>query len=909
MGHKKKRNRDSAQIPARPADAAAQIPVQSLSVPAWQRWLVLGFRISGVIAVIFLAFYFRTYQLREPSFLATKATWQEAEQRVFLTMQASLKRMIDLQYPDTPENDKRKLLGQKWKELINGDREGFQTTVNNVYQDMLRRRFPHFQRQYLLDPDSYYYYGLTENVAQTGRLGGEVKDGLFFNPLRHVPEGLWDWVTLHPYWGLAWSRLVNLFIPGMPFVETLAYYPLLVLVIIITLFFVLCRIMRCAFFPSLVGCLSFILSAIVIQRTAFGWYDTDVYHFVFFSLILASFFLSLRSPAKAWLWGVAGGFSAAFYALFWSGWLFVYGLMGLAAGAVSIFQFFTAERGRKWHAFHYVAAYGVSAIAFAALMLTPKGFYETVIESFAYGKMSGAENAGSWPNVFVWIGEDRPIPFRKLVFLSCNLWMAPLAVAGFAAPAVRFWKERKIKPAFYDWLALAVVTFVVGYLSLSAQRFTVFIAIPVSLFLVWGIEWAMRWIEWAGTRLFLRKIPGLAIRSVAVLIILVVALPETFILAHTRAMARIPIMNDAWYDVLNRLKTQTPPDSLVTTWWTAGHFVTSVARRSVSIDGMNMYFPDTYWVAKALLSDDEKEACGILRMLGTSGNQAAEFLTGKGIPVEKAVPMILRAVRLSRSQAQKALRDELSAADLEHLLWLTHSDGLPRPVYLLLYTNMIEHNVIIQSAGRWDFGKVKSAEAFVQSNRFDQMFSQTAGMYEKKYLAQMFYISGEPWKYEGKLPATRRQGPKLYFTNGLVIDLETKKAVFSEYMGRPVPASAVNLMFAENGKWVNSAAEGEASPFTAILFQDQGQYFVVTADEHLARSVLFRLSLLDGAGFSYLKPFASSRDPNTGDFVKAFEVDWAAMDRDEKSPAVPSAPASVSPSPADQGPGSKVPAA
>ncbi len=81
-----------------------------------------------------------------------------------------------------------------------------------------------------------------------------------------------------------------------------------------------------------------------------------------------------------------------------------------------------------------------------------------------------------------------------------------------------------------------------------------------------------------------------------------------------------PDMDSNWESAWNFLKTQTPQDSLVGTWWDPGHMVTGLAERRVVADGAHCGFDCKYTIndrivdlGKTFATNDENESVRIIR--------------------------------------------------------------------------------------------------------------------------------------------------------------------------------------------------------------------------------------------------------------------------------------------------------
>ena len=100
--------------------------------------------------------------------------------------------------------------------------------------------------------------------------------------------------------------------------------------------------------------------------------------------------------------------------------------------------------------------------------------------------------------------------------------------------------------------------------------------------------------------------------------ILVLALTALMVAqAHNAAWAERAVFNASWDKMMKIVREQTPPDSIVTTEWSFGHFVTSQGKRRVTVDGATQNTPQAYWVARMFMESSEENALLILKTLNT----------------------------------------------------------------------------------------------------------------------------------------------------------------------------------------------------------------------------------------------------------------------------------------------------
>ena len=117
----------------------------------------------------------------------------------------------------------------------------------------------------------------------------------------------------------------------------------------------------------------------------------------------------------------------------------------------------------------------------------------------------------------------------------------------------------------------------------------------------------------------------------------------------------IPLINDAWYNDLKNIQKGSKPDAIITSWWDFGHHFTSIADRKVTFDGTTQTFPPAHWVGKLLMTTDEKQAIGILRMLDCGQNNAFETMYKINNNSHLSIKIVNEIILLDKEDARKNL--------------------------------------------------------------------------------------------------------------------------------------------------------------------------------------------------------------------------------------------------------------
>src|SRR3989338_4270072 len=243
--------------------------------------------------------------------------------------------------------------------------------------------------------------------------------------------------------------------------EALNYVPLVLVAAVIAVFFALASSMSTSVSAVTLGCLALVLSPIFIQRSAFGWYDTDPYNYIFPGLILASFFAGTRGGLSrsalasgldrfgkaagggfgrsALASGLAAGFLTGLYALFWNGWPFIFVLTIACSitGCIAEKLPWGREREKGSLFAPFLFFYAGFGLLFAILFMTPAGFVKAIRESWTVSQQFALSKADLWPNIFLTVGEAQGISFKKMIFLIGNYVTVGLALLGWGITVYR----------------------------------------------------------------------------------------------------------------------------------------------------------------------------------------------------------------------------------------------------------------------------------------------------------------------------------------------------------------------------------------------------------------------------------------------------------------------------------------
>jgi len=796
------------------------------------------------VILVLLSSYVRLYPLRSHM-------WDDAHEQATLLViykikQAFLKQ-IESEAPNMSAALANHLAEEKLNETIHTENQKFMEAVEKTTIALANQPGAGAQKIYLLESDPYDFYNLTENIVNKGRIADIIKGSKYFNPLMCAPFGFWQPFTLHPYWGFVIYKFLQLFNPNISLMTAVAYVPLFTYSIILIAFLWVCGVLNYSVIASFAGALFLVMAPINLKRGALGWYRTDPYNILFPLLLLGCLFLALRPSTKkdGFLWAIIFGLTLSAYALFWQGWglLFFIGI-ACAVGAAVYNFLIKQDKIQAQQNLLFLPIFIGTTLLLVSICFSFQDFFILFKEGFGELQKFTHRGLDLWPNLFMAVGELKKITLGNITTSAGGIVFMIVALAGWIYSLYIAFKNHRQAHAI-DTLILTVFLFVTMALSFNGERFVLFATIPLSILAAAVINRFMS----------LRPV-GLTIAGLLIALTLLNA---------NRDIRTIltPIFNSTWDEALTKIKTDSPADSIVNTWWAPGHFIKAIARRSVPFDGASLDQGAVgYWMANMFLSQDEAQARGILRMLNASGNKPTEYLVKCGLKLSTATSLLLAIAPEDRSQAAQTLKGIISDDQIKTLLSMTH-DKHPHS-YVLVYTELVDDNLMIAFTGHWNIKKIE------EINANPQLLKAVPNRGSSDFIDYLWNTMGGPPKYSDALNLLGANDRQLLFRENLAIDLNTMDAkIQSTQYGEGNPYSVFYLKDGSVQEHVNP--DGNLN-YSVVLYQEDGQYTARLMDHAMASSLIMKLYYFDGQGLQYFKPLILSHDLTGRTRIKVFKV-------------------------------------
>lgn len=233
-----------------------------------------------------------------------------------------------------------------------------------------------------------------------------------------------------------------------------------------------------------------------------------------------------------------------------------------------------------------------------------------------------------------------------------------------------------------------------------------FLLLGITPFAV-GAGIALGWLFIASTTALIKEIKRPIIVNVVVgaILLLIVFNPAAAYnpikIGHSASAGQFPGMNDAWWEAMTRIREDTPENTIITSWWDFGHWFRNIGNRSVTFDGASQDPEPGHLVGRILLTPDEKEAVGLLRMIDCGQNTAFN-VARKTLDVVPARNLITELILTDRAGAKKILAaTTIPSADQATMLEATHCT--PPPAVFITSGDMIGKGAVWGHFGSWDF--------------------------------------------------------------------------------------------------------------------------------------------------------------------------------------------------------------
>jgi asparagine N-glycosylation enzyme membrane subunit Stt3 len=480
-------------------------------------------------------------------------------------------------------------------------------------------------------------------------------------------------------------------------------------------------------------------------------------------------------------------------------------------------------------------------------------------------KSAGHAFFTSWPNVYTTVAELSNASIQSVIATvgTVFFWMAVIGIL-----LMFILKENRRERIIYG--ALATLWLIgAAYASTKGVRFTLLMVPPIGI----GVASFLSFV-WDKSIYYLQKFSIKPIITKVMLIIILSLLFVPYISQQAEYTKQdIPMINDVWFGVLDKVRTDSEPNAIINSWWDFGHHFKYLADRAVTFDGASQNTPMAHWIGKVLSTSDEELAVGVLRMLDCGSNNAYNLLDKEINDASVSVNVLDYIVKLDKSSAEKYLKEK-KIQNIEGILANTHCN--PPEDYFITSGDMIAKAGVWAHFGLWDFNKADVWISVKNGSSKKDIVSemQTKLGYTKSKAEEAYYqlsTSNEdeannwisPWPGYANVDCSK-QGT-IMNCGGIIVDTISMTAGAQTDKGYQSPTS---IIYTKDNITQLKNLNGTLGQ-SMLLFDNSA----LIVSDNLVNSVFTRLFFYNGNGLHHFVKFAEGMQP-TGENVIIWRIKW-----------------------------------
>ncbi len=805
---------------------------------------------------------------------------------------------ISQQYPNLPEANKNKLVEKEFNKILSEQKEQIDAQITATREQF----FSKFQYEvgdkkytYMPDIDPYAYLRFARNKIETGRFEDTIKDGITWDDHSLAPIGRPVNINFHHYVLVTLYRILSIINPQIPIMQAATYFPIVfILLSLIPAFFIGHRLAGNVggFFAASM----LVLNAAVTSRTPWGHADTDAYNIFFPMLIIWLFIESIvvKDYKKKLGLSLITAFCLGIFTKAWAGgWWYVFYFVLIAMFINLIYlivinyrriiqnpwNFIKSDSEIKNILFVTVIFFVFSGILIS-LFSSVAVFTSSIFSPFGFSIIKSASHATLWPNVYTTVAELNPASVSTIIEQAGGKLLMLISIIGilFTLTIKDSMGKRDIKYA----LLLGIWFIATIYASTKGVRFVMLMipAFSIAFGVAAGVSY--NWItKWMKKDLKIPKIISGTVIIVLFLLLLIAPAKNSY----AAVKGNFPLINDAWWDALTKIKTESASNAIINSWWDFGHHFKYIADRAVTFDGATQNYPHAHWIGRVLSTDNEDEAIGILRMLDCGSNKAFETLDNEIQDTAKSVRILYQIIVLDKEKARTILKEYIDNPD--DVLQYTHCN--PPEDYFITSDDMIGKSGVWAHFGNWNFERadiwmnLKNLPRDEAIAKMIEKYDYTEEKAESLYLeVQALNSESEanswisPWPgYASGLNGCDVSNNIAKCGNGLFVNMNDSndyEAMIQVQNGAGIPKSLVYVDTKTN-KLIEKEFNNSNVGLSAVLIPSGNSYTSLFVSPELAKSMFTRLFFMAGQGLEHFDLFDSQKQVTGGD-IYVWKVDW-----------------------------------
>lgn len=840
------------------------------------------FKKYGIILLVLIPVILAVGIRMIPSDLPMTDQWATSSVEQYYLSQ--IKAQIRQQYPALPDSNVESTAAQQYADYYKQNKQTIAEQIKQTSQGYKSIFQDENGFTYMPDIDPYTYLRLTENYINHGYAGDEIRNGTQWDTHSLAPKGRPASKTPHVVVLAYLYKIMKIFNEKITVMQSSTYFSVIFSALSIIPIFFIGRMLA----GTTGGFFAAIMMAVngaFLGRTTWGHADTDAYNILFAVYLVWFFFLALQSKdiKKTAMFASIAGLISGIFSKFWIGWWYVFDFM---LGTAAVYAAYLIIRKKSFsitnikqderlkHLGIVFSVFIVASAIFITLFTSFATFTNSVIEPITFSNIKSASHADLWPNVYTTVAELNSASIDSVISSVGGKMYFYISILGILL--LLLYKKDGIR-THLPYAVLFIMWYVgIIYASTKGIRFTMMLVPPLSLAFGSAIGIIKKKTENLLEKMDIpKKITGI------VFIILICLLLLPYVKANANAVRNeVPIINDAWYNSLTKIKTESAPNAIVNSWWDFGHHFKYFTDRAVTFDGATQNSPMAHWIGKVLLTNDEKQAIGILRMLDCGSNDAFEILDSHVNDTSASVKIIYEIIAMDKSGAETHLINKNVPKEIvKKITEKTHCN--PPENYFITSEDMVSKGAVWGHFGSWNFDR---ADIWVEARnlpkeeaiaRIQKQLTLNEEDAKKTYYEIKSLTSeneGNAWiaSWPGYAQETgcTKQDNKL-ICGGIVVDLATMDAKVSTDKGEQIFNS---ISYVENDEFKIKQLGGNLG-YALLLFSRNGQQRVMLASPQLADSIFTRLFFFEGVGLNSFQKFGDETQP-TGDRIIVWKVKW-----------------------------------
>lgn len=856
-------------------------------------------------------------------------TTKWAQDTVYGNLKSQITAQINAQHPNLDQTYKTELVNQQYQEALKSQRAQLDMSIEETAKYFKSRFQNEDNVTYLVAIDPYFYLREAEAIVENGHPGQELRDGKPFDPKKNAPAGNQRKLTFHPLLTAWIYKLANLIGIKTTVFEVAFFMPLIFSVLaVIPAFFLARRIAG-----NLAGVLSGIIVAIhpsYLTRTIAGFSDTDAYNVLFPLLISWMLFEALHHANKKHgiisklleklnikkesffhkyhnqiIYAALAGLFTGIFSFAWSGWWYVFDFLVATLGIYGIYYIVTEYlNSKKFNIkkllekdqFKIALFVGIFYLVFSAMFVAFIGGIDQVskpvMDPIKNVNIKAVASNNIWPNVMTTVAELNAADYKSAInnigglsSYSSNLFLLACIIGGVFLTVL---EKKKSEPRnIMYFLFVTIWIFGSMYMASRGVRFVMLMVPGFAIGFGVAISKASEYLAKLFESMDVKK--GQKIIAVAVMIIVAMSFLQLYPSATkgmygkalSASQGTVPSLEDAWVSTLDAINQDSNETAIINSWWDFGHQFLYFSDRGVIFDGASQQVA-AHWTGRLLITDDEKEARDISRMLVCSGrNIAYDTLESYMDDSLSSLYLLKEIIGLTKEEAQTKLQEEgLEDFEIENVLMKTHC--IPPDHYIIASEDMIGKAGVWGHFGSWNFTR---ANMYLDAKKLSydegkdllmKTYSLSEIEAEKTYNEIRVqdadrWVAPWPGYVSGETSCVPRGDIIICPNIGFTLNLTSGEALVQTQQGIGIPTALVTLDGA--GEFVEYEYDNSTFPYSISLYPSNSGYKAIMSYPQIATSVFNRMFFFNGAGLKYFDQFKHDTTV-TGLDIYTYKLNW-----------------------------------